>query len=265
MFDPPLLTTALARLVQTKELGLDSRLSAILEGVRVPDALKGWRELTLRQLLERHSGATYEFPAIEPGPSSVLDENPPWVPQPVDARERAEYLLESVILETLTGRPANEAIEALVFGKRKMTAETAAAGTQATDDAWWRWMESRAHELAAVGQLWLNGGIYDRRRLMTAQVEHQFLTRKTANDEAFTAGWQMAPAPGQFFSAEAFGSDSADGASLWVDPASGLVIVIVFDMRAQLRDGERRGAVLGPIRNQAHDAIYTGLGLRAQE
>ena len=265
MFDPALLTTALARLVQRKEIALESRLSTILEGVRVSDAVKDWRELTLRQLMERHSGATYEFPVREPGTGGVMDENPPWIPQPVDGVERAEYLLETAILETLTGKHGNEAMESLVFGREKTRPEAAAPGMSTDSDVWWRAMESRTRDLAVVGQMWLNGGIYGHKRLLTRQVENQFLMRRTAGDEAFTAGWRMAPAPGQFFSNEAYGSESADGTSLWVDPAKGLEIVIVFDMRAQVRENGRRGAVLGPVRSRAHDAVFSALGLQPQK
>ncbi|HXK02472.1 MAG TPA: glycoside hydrolase family 3 C-terminal domain-containing protein, partial [Verrucomicrobiae bacterium] len=258
--DTAVLTTAIARLVQTKQLALESPLATILAGVSVWPRIQGWRELTLRQLLERPPELKIERPPSRVWDEKPLwDEKPPWESNGGLPQWSASSILASQILETMTGHLAPEAARMLLFGSPLPALATPPKGK---DEAQWAAIEARANQLAVVGQIWLNGGLYAGRRLMNTAVERQFLVRESSGERVFTPGWDVAPAPGKYFSKDAFGSASPDGTSLWIDPAQELVITIAWEPGTPHGLSPLSGQKSALLRLNVHDAIFAALGLK---
>jgi beta-N-acetylhexosaminidase len=80
IFETPLLTTAIARLVQTKQLTLDTPVSSILQGTTLSAPKEDLQGVTVRQILER-----------------------------------SEPIIEARIVETLTGLSADDAVSKLIY------------------------------------------------------------------------------------------------------------------------------------------------------
>jgi Glycosyl hydrolase family 3 C-terminal domain len=245
--DPPILTTTIARLAQAKQLTLDTPLETLLQGTQpVPE--EGLKGVTLRELLEGTSGleltrrpgkdtsATHEVLSVASGEL-------PWRPA-----GRAEREAESLVVSTLTGLEYTPAVQKLVL---------APLGFSLKGDP----IEIEGSTLALVGQLWLNGGIYAHKRLLTRLTLAQFTALRREKDEVFTAGWEVSQAPGHSFSPSSYGWTNGAWESLWVDPERELYAVLLINGPVT---GAEQGT--GPpsrekIRAEVHDAIFAALGL----
>ncbi len=238
----PALVTAIARLVQRKELSLDTPLSRILQGVNLSSSDGRWGSLELGQLLTGDTGLQWKW--FPPEPSTAPDAG------------RAGSLLlresgiESLIITQLTGLDEAESIRNLVYVPFALPAPSGNAD------------ERRADELHCIGQLWLNGGIYAHKRLFSRKVMEQFLTPMGVGREKVTPGWKLSPAPGRLFSPKAFGWESA-GQSLWIDPELEVCIVIVSMNRIPKAIWDEQPPPLsksGPESATIYDRILAALG-----
>ena len=256
--DVPLLTTAIARLVEVKELSLDTPVATVLQGTSVRAPREGWKNLTVRQVLEHTSGLEAILPASGPAPAESLQ-----YASAVELRDMFPYAdagVANVIVSTLTGQPYPVAPDDMILAPLRQPAASATPAAPAADS-----MEARAHDALVLGELWLNGGIYAHRRLLSRKTIEQFLAPKTVRGTTYTAGWEMTPAPGRAFSARAYGFTASEGPSLWIDPAHGLCIAFVPASTADpAREPAPGDAHIGPPRAQIHDAIYAALGLKKQ-
>ncbi|HKM90232.1 MAG TPA: hypothetical protein VJX29_06435, partial [Candidatus Acidoferrales bacterium] len=120
-------------------------------------------------------------------------------------------------------------------------------------------VEARA--LAIVGQLWLNGGIYAHKRLLSRQMVEQFTAHRREKNEVFTAGWEVSQAPGHSFSPGSYGWTDESWGSLWVDPEREVFVVSLVRGPGMWEEHGPKIASPGPLRAEVYDAIFAALGL----
>ncbi len=115
-------------------------------------------------------------------------------------------------------------------------------------------------ELAALGQTWLNEGIYAHHRFFHRNIAEQLTGHHELGGYAFTDGWDCpseALGTGRYFSARSFGFGRLWRESLWVDPDKELVVAI--DLAPDDLKGDPKRLV--KLRSALHDAVIEGLGI----
>jgi len=151
-----------------------------------------------------------------------------------------------------------------------------------------------AADVSALGQLWLDNGMYGGRRVLAPSIVGLatsdqtaglnapkglgwFLSRTSAplaeeivparsNGDylppaAFTAPWQPRPC-GEILSGRAFGHIGFTGTSLWIDPASSLVVTLLTN---RIHPAVGDAGALASVRARLHNAIAAALPpMRAQ-
>ncbi|HEX6599008.1 MAG TPA: serine hydrolase domain-containing protein [Gemmatimonadaceae bacterium] len=104
---------------------------------------------------------------------------------------------------------------------------------------------STAHDLAIFAQFLLDGGTFDRVRVLAPQTIARWTARQNGIGTR-TLGWDT-PSPGssagQYFSPRSFGHTGFTGTSLWIDPEKGLFVVLLMN-RVTLRGEATRHAQL---------------------
>jgi CubicO group peptidase (beta-lactamase class C family) len=118
-----------------------------------------------------------------------------------------------------------------------------------------------AENLAVISQLWLNGGIYAHRRILSRRSVEQFTAGQKLSGSVRSLGWEafspeMRAMVG--FSEKTFGHDGATGTSLWVDPDKQLFIVLLTN--AAHPEGE--SSRMSSFRQSLYEAVLRGLGFR---
>jgi len=128
-----------------------------------------------------------------------------------------------------------------------------------------------AHDVATLGQMWLDRGRVGRARLLEEQTATAAVLNCTPGlNEARGLGWQInrpaqdhtelaAPGPssaGEQLSARAFGHTGFTGTSIWVDPARNLVAVLLTN-RVHPTVGD--SAAIIRLRRRFHDAVAAAL------
>lgn len=112
---------------------------------------------------------------------------------------------------------------------------------------------STAHDLAIFAQFLLDGGTYDRVRVLAPQTIARWTARQNGIGSR-TLGWDT-PTPGssagKYFSPRSFGHTGFTGTSLWIDPERGLFVVLLMN-RVTLRGEATRHAQL---RRDVADAV----------
>ena len=112
---------------------------------------------------------------------------------------------------------------------------------------------STAHDLAIFAQFLLDGGTYDRVRVLAPQTIARWTARQNGIGSR-TLGWDT-PSPGssagRYFSPRSFGHTGFTGTSLWIDPEKGVFVVLLMN-RVTLR-GEATRHVL--LRRDVADAV----------
>ncbi len=123
---------------------------------------------------------------------------------------------------------------------------------------------STAREVAALGQLYLNGGLgvqprssASRIRLLSETTVAE-MTRQQAvwNDERRGIGWMLrsqgVSSAGRYFSPKSFGHTGFTGTSLWVDPERELVVALLTN---RVYYGRDNAAEILALRQQVCDAV----------
>jgi CubicO group peptidase (beta-lactamase class C family)/beta-glucosidase-like glycosyl hydrolase len=111
---------------------------------------------------------------------------------------------------------------------------------------------STARDLAVFAQMMLSGGSYGSVQLLSPGTVREFTT-KQANAEQRALGWDTpsrVSSAGDYFSARSFGHTGFTGTSLWVDPTSGVFVVLLTNrtyVEASAREILR-------LRSAVHDA-----------
>jgi CubicO group peptidase (beta-lactamase class C family) len=256
----PLLTTAIARLVEVKQLSLETPLTMVLQGTSPRPPAEGWRGVTVRQILEHTSG-------LEPVHARRGAAGGEWLrfaagPARRDTFPFVDATIEGLILRTLTGRPNLTGPEEMILDPIRPAPGAQAGAGAALSSADLR-SAVRARDALILGQLWLNGGIYNHRRLLSRKTVEQFVTQKNVGNATYTAGWEVSLAPGHSWSPHAFGFTASEGPSLWMDPTHQLCVVFLPDTSAKpMGEAPPGDAHMGPLRAEIHDAIYAALVLR---
>jgi CubicO group peptidase (beta-lactamase class C family) len=119
---------------------------------------------------------------------------------------------------------------------------------------------STAWEVAVLGQLYLNGGIYGGARLLDARTVAE-MTRVQVNmdDNPRGLGWLQRShgysSSGHLFGPHSFGHTGFTGTSLWIDPGQGLLVALLTNRVYYGRDP----AGIQDFRPRLHDAVVEAL------
>ena len=115
---------------------------------------------------------------------------------------------------------------------------------------------STAAEVATLGQLYLNGGIYNGTRLLRPETVAEMVRVQAGDDENPRGlGWLQRSASysssGHYFGPRSFGHTGFTGTSLWVDPDRQLVVALLTNRVYYGRDPEP----IQDFRPRLHDAV----------
>ena len=118
---------------------------------------------------------------------------------------------------------------------------------------------STAVDLSAFCFLMLNGGEAAGRRLLRPETIEQFTTRP-APGAARALGWDLrSPSgfstAGSFFGAKSYGHTGFTGSSLWIDPETGLFVILLTNRIFPSRYNQRHQAVRAQLADLAYQAI----------
>jgi beta-glucosidase-like glycosyl hydrolase/CubicO group peptidase (beta-lactamase class C family) len=250
----PMVTSMLVmQQVQAGRVALDAPVSRYL-----PEFAAGpqpeWRaRLTVRHLLLHTSG----LPAI--------------AGQPFDAQSRAELLkrafaapleaepgtraaeaaLNLLLLEEIVERMSGRAMEALA-------AERILVPLGRSDWARRGYEKATAEDIAAVCQVWLNGGIYTHQRMFPRRLMQQFAEPAALPGGMRALAWESDAGQGQagkYFSGKSYGYSAADGSSVWIDPEKELFVIVLTKIVAADAAGRMSG-----VRAALHEAVMVALG-----
>jgi len=261
--DQPVLTTTIARLVQVKQLSLDTPLAVALQGAALEPPEGGWRGLTVRQLLEGTSGLEVLHDGQEERQPGRVRLGFAAAARPRGSSWEADGVVQTALLSTLTGEKYEDAVNGMIFqplGVELSRPAASVSGPRAGQ------VPDEATALSVVAQLWLNRGIYAHVRLFGAAVSEQFLARRREKGEVFTAGWDALPAPSQSLSPAAYGHTEGGWQSVWIDPERDLYVVLLLDATRPLT--EDAGKTTPPdtnreeLRAKIHDAVCGALAPR---
>jgi len=119
---------------------------------------------------------------------------------------------------------------------------------------------STAAEVAALGQLYLDGGVYNGVRLLAPETVAEMVRVQVGGDEDPRGlGWHQRSADyassGHGFSPRSFGHTGFTGTSLWVDPDRELVVALLTNRVYYGRDPQP----IMDLRPRLHDAVITNL------
>ncbi|NDQ57267.1 MAG: serine hydrolase [Acidipila sp.] len=249
----PYLTTAIGTLLGQKRLTLDTPIFRIMpEWAAGPDGARR-QTVTVRHLLSHTSGLAPADARTFVAHEKHLLTSALAVPLTTDPGTAFAYSpWNNVLLEGVLTRLTGATLSEFSFGEI----------TKAVDEE----LEDKAPrtlaypELPALGQMWLNGGIFAHDRFLHRAVVEEMSVRRELNNVAFTDGWDC-PSPelgtGKYFSARAFGFGRSPRESLWIDPEKELVVVITLTSR----DPNADAAKLVKVRSALHDAVIEGLGI----
>ena len=251
VLEVPLLSSAIAHLIETKQLALETPLSVVLQGAPLAAPAEGWRGLTVRQILEHTSGLVLDLTNAKTVYEGRLRFTT--AAQPQDTYPLADAVLEEAIVSTLTGKAGVLGAEAMVLAPLRSPSLPPLQFPLRPGSADMLW---EAKYQLILGQLWLNDGIYSHKRLFGRKITDAFLAARSPGAAPFPAGWQAATGPGRAFSARAFGVTTSEGPSLWVDPAHELCIAFLPDVSTFNMDAGGR-----QFRSGVLDAIFAALGL----
>lgn len=112
-----------------------------------------------------------------------------------------------------------------------------------------------ANQLASLGMLYLNGGVIFGRRLVKEETIDAFIQPQNLPEGSGRAlCWQMASSTGHagdLFSESTFGHTGFTGTSIWIDPESELIVVLLTN---RVHPSRERGGML-QIRRRFHNEV----------
>lgn len=122
---------------------------------------------------------------------------------------------------------------------------------------------STARELARVGAMILRDGLFMGRRVMKPETIAQFITDQNLPEGSGRAlAWQMAYSTGhsgEKFSAASFGHTGYTGTSIWIEPETELIVVLLMNRVHPTRERGGHREVRLAFHNAVADAVH-GLG-----
>ncbi|MEL6824378.1 MAG: serine hydrolase, partial [Calditrichota bacterium] len=119
---------------------------------------------------------------------------------------------------------------------------------------------STADDLAAIGQMLVNGGVYNHRRLLKPSTIQEWTSRQNLPENTDRAlGWDTPSdeksSAGDYFSSGSFGHLGFTGTSFWVDPNREIVVVLLSNRVHPTRE---RGGMY-QVRRDFHQAVMKAL------
>ncbi|UCH63175.1 MAG: serine hydrolase [Fidelibacterota bacterium] len=115
-----------------------------------------------------------------------------------------------------------------------------------------------ANQLAILGMLYLNGGVIYGRRLAQEETVDAFITPQILNDgseSGWAMTWQLASATteaGSLFSPSAFGHTGFTGTSIWIDPMTEVIVVLLTNRVYPSGENAER---IREVRRRFHDEV----------
>jgi len=122
-----------------------------------------------------------------------------------------------------------------------------------------------ANQLAILGMLYLNGGVIHGRRLAQEKTVDAFITPRNLPDRSesgssgsragWTLTWQLASTTadaGDLFSPSAFGHTGFTGTSIWTDPVTELIVVLLTNRVHPSREHPER---IREVRRRFHNEV----------
>ncbi|MDD5765113.1 MAG: serine hydrolase [Candidatus Marinimicrobia bacterium] len=114
---------------------------------------------------------------------------------------------------------------------------------------------STAEDLAVFGQMMLNGGIYNGKRIFREETVRLFTSRQNIVDGSSRAlGWDTPTghsSAGQYFSKKSFGHTGFTGTSIWIDPEKNLIGILLTNRVHPTRNNEK----LYDFRDKIYDLL----------
>ncbi|HET7456079.1 MAG TPA: glycoside hydrolase family 3 N-terminal domain-containing protein [Gemmatimonadaceae bacterium] len=117
---------------------------------------------------------------------------------------------------------------------------------------------STAHDLTRFARALLDGGRLGTTRVFLPQTVAEFTTAADATASSRALGWDTATganSAGHLMSPVAFGHTGFTGTSLWVDPASGVFVILLTNRVNPARENQRIGAVRVALADAAMAAL----------
>ena len=120
-----------------------------------------------------------------------------------------------------------------------------------------------ARDVAVLGQMLLDGGVYGGTRIVQEQTVRAF-TRRQSEASSRALGWDTPSgnsSAGDWFSARSFGHTGYTGTSLWIDPERDVFLVVLTNRVNPTRDNQRHVAlrrVLADVVQQSVQDVEVG-------
>ncbi len=115
-----------------------------------------------------------------------------------------------------------------------------------------------APDLARFATMLLNGGVFENRRYVAPDTLARFTTRGNVPDSSRALGWDTPSensSAGTLMSKRAFGHTGFTGTSMWMDPETGVFVILLTNRVHPTRENNQ----IREARPQIADAVMRGL------
>jgi CubicO group peptidase (beta-lactamase class C family) len=115
-----------------------------------------------------------------------------------------------------------------------------------------------APDLARFATMLLNGGVFENRRYVAPATVSLFSTRAGVPDSSRALGWDTPSensSAGHLMSKRAFGHTGFTGTSMWMDPETGVFVIVLTNRVHPTRENNQ----IREARPQIADAVMRGL------
>jgi beta-N-acetylhexosaminidase len=115
-----------------------------------------------------------------------------------------------------------------------------------------------APDLARFAAMLLNGGVFEHRRYISPGTLTEFTTRGSVPDSSRALGWDtpgLNSSAGTLMSKRAFGHTGFTGTSMWLDPETGVFVILLTNRVHPTRENNQ----IREARPQVADAVMRGL------
>lgn len=287
-------TTSLMRLVDARLVALDSPVVRYLPELTEP----AMRRVTVRHLLSHNAGLPAWRPLYKEASSrqeaiqQLFAVAPDTAPGVRYVYSDLGFMLLGKLVERVTGTPLDRYVAARVFGPLGMS-HTRFLPPPAwrpriapTEEDPWRGRKLRgevhdenAHmvggvsghaglfstgaDLSRFARMLLGGGTLNGRRVVSAATLADFTTVQNPAVSRRALGWETPTggnSAGTRMSPVAFGHTGFTGTSLWVDPASGVYVILLTNRVNPTRENRGIGAVRVALADAVAGVLATGAG-----
>ena len=283
-------TSLIVQLVDQGRVALDAPVVRYLPEWRGPRA----SDVTIRQLLTHSSGlaawrAFYkEATDAADARAQLMLVGPDAIPGTRYVYSDMNFMLLGMVVEKVTGMRLDSAFQALVARPLRLVDTRFRPDSSLrpriapTEFDPWRQRQARGEvhdenafrfdgvsghaglfstgdDMARLARLWLNGGVLDGARLVSARTVTQFTRAQDTLVSRRALGWETPTgtnSAGHRMSSRAFGHTGFTGTSIWIDPARDLFIVLLTNRVNPTRQNTR----IGGVRVALADAVIGAQG-----